>query len=434
MGEDDDLLGQWLFIMRERSPADSAAARAEQPRVHDALERLSRLLETGEPLNDRTTRALGLPYSAGFVALAPADVPLAQDLYRRVSATRGARRWIQDTLLDLIAVTEDPASIPFWRALLDLTQSRDQYTPRRRAYAAAALARLAIGQDSPAALAALADAARHSNPDVRALAVAHLGRVFAITERPPPEALVALLTGVALEDTAFAPRFKARAALRALGRPAPMDHPRDVYKIKLTTAEFPGVERVIAIRADQTLEDLHLAIQQALDWDDDHLYTFYMSGKERDQDYEIPCAYVVTDGDDLFGPAEWIVDEPGDGLAGDAGAPAALPADAPEPPAAEDDEDEGDLPFCAETAVLGELGLPLKHKFLYLFDFGDDHLFTLTVAGVEPRTARARYPRVVERKGAAPPQYPAWDDEDAGEGAGGEVGEEDDEDAGGEAG
>ena len=103
---------------------------------------------------------------------------------------------------------------------------------------------------------------------------------------------------------------------------------------------------------------------------------------------------MVTEGADPFGPAEWIVVEPGDSPIRAAGGAAA-----PEPAAAEDGEDDSDLPFCAETAVLGALGLAPKHKFLYLFDFGDDHLFTLTVAGVEPRTARARYPRVVERKG-----------------------------------
>ena len=261
----------------------------------------------------------------------------------------------------------------------------------------------------PAAVAALTDAAHHSNPDVRALAVSYLGRVFTITGRPPPDTLPALLQDIARRDPAFAPRFQAQAALRALGRPAVNDDAKAVYTIKLTAPGLRGFSRLIAIRADQTLEDLHHAIQRALDWDDDHLYTFYMRGKARDRDYEIPCAYVVTEGADPFGPAEWIVVEQGDSPIRAAGGAAA-----PEPAAAEDGEDDGDLPFCAETAVLGALGLAPKHKFLYLFDFGDDHLFTLTVAGVEPRTARARYPRVVERKGASPPQYPAWDDEDTG--------------------
>jgi len=38
------------------------------------------------------------------------------------------------------------------------------------------------------------------------------------------------------------------------------------------------VWRKIEMRADQTLEELHLAIQNAYDWDADHLYSFFMSG------------------------------------------------------------------------------------------------------------------------------------------------------------
>lgn len=37
--------------------------------------------------------------------------------------------------------------------------------------------------------------------------------------------------------------------------------------------------RKIEMRADQTLEDLHFAIQEAYGWDADHLYSFFMSGR-----------------------------------------------------------------------------------------------------------------------------------------------------------
>jgi hypothetical protein len=50
------------------------------------------------------------------------------------------------------------------------------------------------------------------------------------------------------------------------------------------------VWRDIDIRSDQTLDDLHYAIQEAFDWDDDHLYAFFLSGRYWDKktDYSSP--------------------------------------------------------------------------------------------------------------------------------------------------
>ncbi|MCW8961420.1 MAG: plasmid pRiA4b ORF-3 family protein, partial [Ignavibacteriaceae bacterium] len=50
---------------------------------------------------------------------------------------------------------------------------------------------------------------------------------------------------------------------------------------------IPKVWRDIELAEDQTLEDLHLAIQQAYGWYDDHLYSFYMSGRAWDSSAEI---------------------------------------------------------------------------------------------------------------------------------------------------
>ena len=48
--------------------------------------------------------------------------------------------------------------------------------------------------------------------------------------------------------------------------------------------------RKIELRADQTLHDLHTAIQHTFEWDNDHLYAFYMSGKAWDSasEYRLP--------------------------------------------------------------------------------------------------------------------------------------------------
>src|SRR5437868_6686261 len=60
--------------------------------------------------------------------------------------------------------------------------------------------------------------------------------------------------------------------------------PRRVFVVRADLIGFPGVRRTIAIREDQTLEDVHRALQAAFDWDDDHLYSFWLKGKFWAQD------------------------------------------------------------------------------------------------------------------------------------------------------
>ena len=129
------------------------------------------------------------------MALVPADLTRAQDLYHRVFVTGGTgNTLVQEELLNLIAATEDPTSVPFWVEVLDLSRPRDAFAGKRRTLALAALARLAIRRNAPAAYAALRDAAHHVRPEVRALAVHYLGRAYLDAERPlPPEVLDYLL-------------------------------------------------------------------------------------------------------------------------------------------------------------------------------------------------------------------------------------------------
>ena len=51
------------------------------------------------------------------------------------------------------------------------------------------------------------------------------------------------------------------------------------------------VVRTIAVRADQTLEQLHEALRLAFGWADPHMYAFWMSGKWWDSEtvcYQTP--------------------------------------------------------------------------------------------------------------------------------------------------
>jgi hypothetical protein len=153
--------------------------------------------------------------------------------------------------------------------------------------------------------------------------------------------------------------------LRAAGQPVPRDIPTGAYALKVKFKYDKRTYRTIELRSEETLEDLHDAIQSAWRWDSDHLYSFYMNGQRGDQRYEFVSPW------DNEGPA-WV-----------------------------------------DEAVLGELGLTLKHKFLYLFDYGDQHEFEIEVVGIREKAEPGTYPRVIDSNGKAPRQYSyAEDDED----------------------
>jgi len=156
---------------------------------------------------------------------------------------------------------------------------------------------------------------------------------------------------------AFRPLLPADAA--GLVLPRPVRQPKEgtyVFRVSLGR-----VWRTIAVSHKHTLEDLHLAIQHAFKFDNDHLYAFYMDGRPYSHDrYEDPRG------------------------------------------------DEG--PFADEAAV-GELDLYVRQKILYLFDFGDEWRFDVELCEVL-EASHAGSPKVIAAKGDPPPQYPQWEDDE----------------------
>ncbi len=131
------------------------------------------------------------------------------------------------------------------------------------------------------------------------------------------------------------------------------------YTFKVTYQRKPSVWQLIEIAADQTLDDLHYAILSAVDFDPDHLYSFFMSGRAWDDSTEYASPYAE-------GPS-------------------------------------------ADEVKIGDLSLRMKQKFLYLFDYGDEHRFEVQLVGVNPEAAKeGRYPRIVKSHGKAPRQYGGW--------------------------
>ena len=365
----DDPLDSWLF-MRGLFQLPPEVVAEQQAETQTALDRLSDFLDYPPIKWDKFNRA-GLGDGHAGLGFTSADLPRVQQLYRRVYEARGTgSSSLQKSLLTRIAEAEAPETVPFWLEVLDLSRPRDSFITQRRTLALAALARLAIVRDVPDAYTALREAIRHTHPDVRAVAVLYLSRTYLDTKRPFPSDILADLTDMATHDAAFGPRFQARAVLRQANRLIPLDNPGGVYAFKVKFMGAKRIFRTIELRSEQTLDHLHFAIQEAISWDADHLYAFYLNGKLYDEQYACVCPI------------------------------------------------DKEALFSTDEAVIGELGLVGKQKFVYLFDFGDSHQFEVEVVGIHPQK-NGKYPRVVESQGKAPRQYhwdDEWDDEDDGEG------------------
>lgn len=384
-----------MLLLRSQHPREPDAR--DQRSLRSDLERLDAWLRQPPPQEKkrRTMPDVNTAYLSG-VQLAHADLPFVTDLYRRVVASSGGgKTYVEQALLYLLAMTPDPELVPFFVELLDLAPPRDRGGAQRREMALAVLGLRVYRNDDPAALAALNAAMHHRKPEVRARAIYTLsciyvgldvygfgelfgGQVDAGDEqaaevapdegtplrRVPPDDLVAQLQEVASNDPDFAPRFMARDFLSAVRRPVPLEHPKGVYVFRVLLRSAPGMSRTIALRSEQTLDDLHAAIQRAVAWDSDHLYSFYLTGDSQAERYTFSCPY------------------------------------------------EEDNPPWTNEAVIGALGMRPGHRFLYVFDYGDLHQFLIELVEIQPRARAGKYPRVIAREGKNPQQYPDLEDDE----------------------
>jgi hypothetical protein len=369
-----DNLDTWLLTAKfDRNPEYLEAGQA---RDHKSLNKLAEFLDGAPRKKANMYDETGIwEFWQALPLRESADLPCAQALYYQVVERGGpGSNLVQEGLLGLICATENPTSIPFWIGMLDFKspKKRDNFRQQRRQYALAALARLAVRHNEANAYDALIQATSHVDAAVREQVVDYLGQCYQINHRPLPPHLVELLTNIASQDDAFAPRFQARAVLRRAGLPVPTGYPHMVYSFVVKFKWDKHIRRVIEIRSEQTLADLQTAIQQSIGWDNDHLYTFYMSGDEADRRFAINADDWGYADDDYLPPANEV--------------------------------------------TIGELGLRIGDSFLYLFDYGDRHLFTIKLGAtttVPPKELQTHtYPRLADSQGEAPPQYPGWDDDE----------------------
>jgi len=122
-----------------------------------------------------------------------------------------------------------------------------------------------------------------------------------------------------------------------------------IFKIKLGK-----IWRKVKIAASATLADLHLVIQELFDFDDDHLYSFFMSNKPWD------------------GPGYGRIEE-GRG-------------------------------FNAAEKKLSELGLDTGQEFIYIFDYGTEWRFKIKTESFL-NESEINQGELVDSKGENPEQY-----------------------------
>jgi len=131
------------------------------------------------------------------------------------------------------------------------------------------------------------------------------------------------------------------------------------FKIELPFSSNDDEEemmRIIEMESSSTLEDLHLAIQQAVDFDNDHMYEFFVSKNSRSRNRE---TYDI-ESNDVYN-------------------------------------------ITLEKLYPIEAG----YKLFYLFDYGDSWIFKITKTRKKPTTKvdGADYPRIIESVGKNPEQY-----------------------------
>jgi len=129
----------------------------------------------------------------------------------------------------------------------------------------------------------------------------------------------------------------------------------EVYTL---TISFPYDEddipwsRTIEVKEDCTLQNLHKYIQKIVDFDDDHLYEFYVGKNPRNRAYTVP-----------------------------------------------------------KKTKLNEIYPLTGYKIYYHFDFGDSWLFEIKKSRKKKTESKqTKYPALIESSGVNPEQYPDYED------------------------
>ena len=143
------------------------------------------------------------------------------------------------------------------------------------------------------------------------------------------------------------------------------------------TARFskqnPEISRMIQMRGDQTLQDLHDAIFDAFGRSEQHFYEFQFGKGPMDPK-----------------GLRYVLPEDSETQSGEGNAPAGR----------------------VDQTTLASLDLKVGVAFGYWFDFGDDWWHQINVESVDEGLPRGTYPKVISQVGKNPPQHAERDEEE----------------------
>jgi hypothetical protein len=144
-----------------------------------------------------------------------------------------------------------------------------------------------------------------------------------------------------------------------------------IWELKIECISGPYIEedfiRTIEIDSKSSLLDLHDFIQDAVAFNRDHLFEFFVGRNPRSRTLVFEKNF----------------------------------------------ECEASIDIYSETILEQVYPLPKSCKLYYHFDFGDDWYFEIRKSRKKPREPEKgiQYPRIIESIGPAPQQYGDWEDE-----------------------
>lgn len=141
----------------------------------------------------------------------------------------------------------------------------------------------------------------------------------------------------------------------------------EVYTIKVAFDNDSNIYREISVHSKNTWDDLHREIIRSVGFENDHHYSFFLTGKVANTYRKRVRAPEISS----------FSKEP---------------------------EVDG-----ASLTFIGEKGITSRMRLYYLFDFGDEWWFDLKVKRAIAGGDVADYPKVIKSVGKAPEQYPDYD-------------------------
>lgn len=140
---------------------------------------------------------------------------------------------------------------------------------------------------------------------------------------------------------------------------AERDYPNQVVDLEIRV-RYTKCVRAIRLNLSDSLYTLHSAIQEAVEFDDDHLFAYYVGNGMLRECYVME--ETMTSGEELP----------------------------------------------AENTRMGDIPLRKGMKFTYLFDFGDMWWFDIKVLQISEGSVET--PQILKSVGPSPQQYPDWDE------------------------